>query len=68
MNEEKEYNEFMAKMVQKSLEINDDFKKLSPDNQTRVNQEMQAFLNALFVTKDIMLINRFRSQFMKQGK
>ena len=65
MNEEKEYNEFMTKMVQKAFEVNNDFQKLSPNNQKRVNQEMQALFDAMYVTRDIILINHFRNKYTK---
>ncbi len=35
--EEQEYQEFMAKLFQKGLEVNHDFQKLSPENRKRVN-------------------------------
>ena len=54
----------MTKMVQKSLEINDNFKKLSPNNQARVNHEMQQLFNAMYIKNDVILINRFRNTFM----
>lgn len=65
MNEEKEYKDFMIKMVQKSFEINNDFRKLSPNNQMRVNQEMQMLFNAMYVNHDIIMINRFRDKYVK---
>lgn len=37
MNEfEKEYQEFMLKLIDKAKEVNRDFEKLSPENKARV--------------------------------
>lgn len=36
-----EYNEFMLKLSNKAREINEDFQKLSPQNQLRVNRTIQ---------------------------
>lgn len=39
--EEQEYNEFMAKLFKKGKEVCDDFKKLSPENQQKVNDTIK---------------------------
>ena len=39
--EEQEYNEFMAKLFKKGKEVSDDFKKLSPENQQKVNDTIK---------------------------
>ena len=37
---EKEYNEFMTKLADKAKEIQQDFNKLSPQNQKRIEKEI----------------------------
>lgn len=65
MNDEKEYNEFMVKMVQKSLEINDDYNKLSSNNQKRISQDMQMLFNAMYVANDFAIVESFKNRFLK---
>ena len=39
--EEQECNEFMAKLFKKGKEVSDEFKKLSPENQQKVNDTIK---------------------------
>lgn len=43
LDQEKEYQEFMIKLLNKAKEIRDDFDKLSHENQKRVEQNINCF-------------------------
>ena len=43
MNQEKEYQEFMIKLMNKAKEVHDDFETLSYENQKRVEQNANFF-------------------------
>lgn len=43
INPEKEYQEFMIKLINKAKEVHDDFKKLSYENKKRVEQNIDYF-------------------------
>ncbi len=42
----RQYNEFCRKLVEKAKEVGEDYKKLSSQNQIRVNEEMKKILVA----------------------
>lgn len=44
-SEEQEYNQYMAKLFKKACEVSDDFSKLSPVNQQRVNNALKQYVN-----------------------
>ena len=43
INLEKEYQEFMIKLINKAKEVHDDFEKLSYENKKRVEQNIDYF-------------------------
>lgn len=43
INPEKEYQEFMIKLINKAKEVHDDFEKLSYENKKRVEQNIDYF-------------------------
>lgn len=65
MNNKKEYNEFMQKLVTKALEVDKDFNDLSPETQAQVSGEMNQLINALLITREAAVINDFKNRFIK---
>ena len=43
INQEKEYQEFMIKLMNKAKEVHDDFEKLSCENKKRIEQNANHF-------------------------
>lgn len=44
-SEEQEYNQYMAKLFKKAREVSDDYSKLSPVNQQKVNNVLKQYVN-----------------------
>lgn len=44
--EQRQFNEFWCKLAKKAKEVDDDYKKLSPQNQILVNEEIKKIMVA----------------------
>lgn len=60
MDFQKEYNQFLAKFLKSAQEVQNDFKRLSPENQQRFAQQASVFLKGYGIAISVeALIQKF---------